>query len=100
VKKKPTLNIALDPELDATLANLHALLDPPNAFTSPTAKKKRRIWLVKYLLEEAAYAVEDHVQTKGTLRLPIRFACEKGARRGVEREQRNQAIEELLKNIS
>jgi len=100
VKKKPNLNIALDPELDATLANLQALLDPPNAFTSPTAKRKRRLWLVKYLLEEAAYAVEDHLQEQGVLRLPLRFGCEKGARRGAAREQRNQAIEELLKNIS
>ena len=99
VKKKPSINIALDAELDATLANLHALLDPPNAFTSPTAKRKRRMWLVKYLLEEAAYAVEDHLQEKGTLQLPIRLACEKGDRRGATREKRNQAIEDLLKNI-
>lgn len=99
MKKKPSLNIALDPELDATLANLHALLDPPNAFTSPTAKRKRRLWLVKYLLEEAAYAVEDHIHEKGGLRLPLRFGCESGPRRGVAREQRNQAIEDLLKNI-
>jgi hypothetical protein len=100
VKKKPSLNIALDPELDATLANLHALLDPPDAFTSPTAKRKRRLWLVKYLLEEAAYAVEDHIQERGVLQLPLRFACEKGSRRGASREQRNQAIEDLLKNLS
>lgn len=99
MKKTPSINIALDAELDATLTNLHALLDPPNAFTSPTAKRKRRLWLVKYLLEEAAYAVEDHVQEKGTLQLPLRFGCEKGSRRGAVREQRNQAIEEFLKNI-
>jgi hypothetical protein len=98
VKKKPSLNISFDAELDATLTHLHALLDPPNAFTSPTSKRRRRIWLVKYLLEEAAYAVEDHLQERGTLQLPLRFVCEKGSRRGKVREQRNEAIEELLRN--
>lgn len=100
MKKKPNLNITLDPELDATLAHLHALMDPPEAFTSPTAKRKRRQWLVKYLLEEAAYALEDLLEEQGIVRLPLRFVCEEGEeRRGASREKRVRAIERLLNRI-
>ncbi len=78
------LTIPIGPELDASLAKLAQMFE------------KSREELVKILLEEAAFAVEDTHGKSGQIWDSVRFEYIHGGRRSLRRLASEAAIETVL----
>ena len=85
--EQESLNIQIGAELDATLERLSRLFD------------MEREDLARIFLEEAAFAVEETFDRSGQLWDSVRFEYVHGGRRSAKRLERDEAIEELLRNI-